>query len=107
MKKLLIIPDGTSLQDHIASLESRPSAYDAYNSAMMYPQRIVEERFRNLTLDGRPVVVQNYATEEDVDLLREALSIFCSNFSEDYRSKSQLSKMPEIKRPLPYHIIHI
>ena len=100
MKKLLIIPDGTSLQDHIASLESRPSAHDAYNSAMMYPQRIVEEIFRNLTLDGRPVVVQNYATEEDVDLLREALSKFCPNFSEDYRSKSQLSKMPEIKRLL-------
>ena len=76
------------------------SAHDAYISAMMYPQRLDEERFRNLTLDGRPVVVQNYATEEDVDLLREALSKFCPNFSEDYRSKSQLSKMPEIKRLL-------
>ena len=100
MKKLLIIPGGTSLQDHIASLESRPFAHDAYISEMMYSQRIVEERFRNLILDGRLVVVKNYATEEDVDLLREALSKFFPNFSEDYRSKSQLSKMPEIKRLL-------
>ena len=45
MKKLSRVPLGMSLAEHIDNLKARPSARDAYASAMEYPKNIVENRF--------------------------------------------------------------
>ena len=64
LTKLLRIPTGMSMKDHIAELESRKTAREECASAIDVPRRIVEDRFKKLSLGGRPVVVSDYAGEK-------------------------------------------
>ena len=65
LTKLLRMPTDMSMKDHIAELESRKTVREEHASAIDVPRRIVEDRFKKLSLDGRPVVVSDHAGGED------------------------------------------
>ena len=60
---------------------------------MEYAKKIVEERCSKQLLDGRPMIVTEYATKEEVQILIDALESFDPDFSIDYRTKTQLRQM--------------
>ena len=63
--KLVCIPSGMDLKEHIDALEKRKSAKESFTECMQYPIRIVEERFVQLTLNGRLVKFCEYTCEID------------------------------------------
>ena len=64
-KKLTQVPLGKGLAENIQDLKERPSGREAYAKAMSYPQKIVEQIFSRLELEGRRVEVMEYATKEN------------------------------------------
>lgn len=85
-----------SLQDRIDELQSRPTAMEAFTSAMQYPQKILKKCYEALEVDGRKVTVLAYPTEENVVSLHELLKHYDPSYSENYRSKGDLKRMPLI-----------
>ena len=98
LKKLLRVPFGKTLPEHLDDLEGQRPAREEYANSMDYPIGIIKERFSRLDLDGRPVEVMKYAEERDVQILIDALTDFDPAYSVDHRSKTQLKKMPIIAR---------
>jgi hypothetical protein len=78
-------------------LKSRNTAHEEYRLAIEDPLKTVEDRFKRLELDGQPVEVSDYAREEDVQILVDALTAFELGYDLSIRSKTQLSKVPHIK----------
>ena len=97
MKQLLRVPPGMTPDQHLAELKSRNTAHQEYRQATKHPQKIVEERFKRLELDGRPVVVSEYDGPDDVQILVDALSAYDPGYNASIRSKTQLGKVPHIK----------
>eukprot|EP00957_Ditylum_brightwellii_P202453 15330237-Ditylum_brightwellii.AAC.1 len=60
------VPIGKTIPEVIDELKKQPSAHEAYANAMDYPKKIVENRYWQLKLDGRPVMVMNYAQDNYV-----------------------------------------
>eukprot|EP00957_Ditylum_brightwellii_P179101 13643875-Ditylum_brightwellii.AAC.2 len=52
----------------------RPSASTAFSSSMDYPKGLLEERISNPTLGRQPIRVTPYMTQEDCDILADALA---------------------------------
>ena len=94
MNNLKRVPPHTTIEAHLSDLKDRPSAEASFMSAMTYPKRQVEDRLRNLTLDGRPVEVMEYPTKEQCAPITDALKAFDPDFDENYKSWSQMNKMP-------------
>ena len=92
------IPVGTTLESHLQHLKERPTAREAFASAMKYPIKQLEDRYSKLTLDGRPVQVLKYATEEDCNILTDAVKKFEPAWDPKFRSMSQLNQMPLLKQ---------
>ena len=74
------------------------TAYNFFTSAMQYPIKLLEDRYSKLDLEGRPVTVLPYANEEDCKIIMDALKNFDPDYSDEYRSKSQLKNMPVISK---------
>ena len=91
--KLCAAPVGTTLMERFTNLKNRVSANEAFKSAMEHPKKMIENRFRQLELEGRKVEVLNYASKNDVALFEEKLKSFDKNYDKSVRSKSQLQKM--------------
>ena len=96
VKKLTTIPVGRILGQHLDELKERPYARDSFVSAMRYPAKRLEDRFSKLDLEGRPVQVIPFATEEDCGIITDSLKQFDPCYDPQYRAKSQLKKMPGI-----------
>ena len=60
------------------------------------PQKRLEDTFSKLDLEGRPVQVIPFMTEEDCGIITDALKQFDLCYDPQYRAKSQLKKMPGI-----------
>ena len=60
--------------------------------------KIVEDRFEQLELERHPVVVMEYATEDEVKVLTDALKEFDPGYDPKFCSKSQLRNMPLIEK---------
>ena len=73
MKKLTTIPVGRTLGQPLDELKERPSARDSFVLAMRYPAKKLEDRFSKLDLEGRPVQVIPFMTEEDCGIITDAL----------------------------------
>ena len=95
-KKLTRLPFVKGLAEHIKDLKECPPGREVYAKEMPYPQKILEQRFSRLELEGHRVEVMEYETKENVKILVDALSDFYPNFRINYRTKSQLGKMPII-----------
>ena len=67
---------------------------------MKYPMNLVEERFKRLNMDGRPVEFIPYPGDKALKVLTDALVQFDAAFDPNIRSKSQISKMPRIEELL-------
>ena len=88
VRKLLNIP--------LSELQARPSAREAFDDAIGPSIATVADRFKQLSIDGRPIVVREYPSETEVKLLTDALVAYDPEYSRDNRSKAQLKKMPFI-----------
>ena len=86
-----------SPDQYITELKSRNTAHEEYRLAIEDPLKTVEDRFKRLKLDARPVEVSDYARKEDVQILVDALTAFDLGYDLSIRSKTQLSKVPHIK----------
>ena len=64
---------------------------------MSHHQKIVEQRFSCLELEGRRVEVMEYSTKDHVYILLDALREFDPDFKVNYRTKLQLRKMTIIR----------
>ena len=95
LQKLTRVPFDKSLDEHLQDLKDRPSAREAWTSAIAYPKRFIDDRFGRLELEGRPVEVMEYADDEHTKIIVDALKKW--GWDSKYKSKSQLSKMPEIE----------
>ena len=96
MSKLLIIPDGLSLYDYVNLPKTRPSATESFSLAMEYPMEMARQRCRNLELDGKKMKVIPFVEEKYCRIIIDALKRFEPCFDFNFRSKSQLKKMPSI-----------
>ena len=102
LKRLTRVPFGTNLPKHLEDLKNRRSAHDEYTSSMEHPKGIVEKRFERLDLDGRAVLVTKYSTEDDIQVILDALTNFDSSFNAGITSKAQLRRIPIIEPFLCY-----
>ena len=84
------------LLEYIQDLDERPSGQEGYAKAILYPQKLVDQRFIYLELEGRRVDVTEYATKEHVQILLDSLSDFDTDFGVNYRTQDQIRKMPII-----------
>ena len=84
------------MQRQINELKSIDTARVYFGAAMKYPMNLVEERFKRLNMDGRPVEVIPYPGDNTLKLLTDVLVYFDPVFDPNIRSKSQISKMPQI-----------
>ena len=82
-----------TFQRRINELKSRNTEWASFAAAMKYPLNFVEERFKRLKLDGRPVGVIPYPVDDTFKVLTDALVEFDPAFDPNIRSKSQISKM--------------
>ena len=98
LKRLTRVTFGTTLPKHLEDLKNRRSAHDEYTSSMEHPKGIVEKRFERLDLDGRAVVVTKYSTEDDIQVILDALIKFDSSFDAGITIKSQLRRIPIIEQ---------
>lgn len=105
VRALLSIPQGQTLHIHLEDLKERPTEHEAFMAASDYPKQILEDRFKLLDLDGRPVTVIPYATENNCKIITDALKSFDPGFDISYRSRSNISKVPFIAEFFnsPYH----
>ena len=85
-----------TLQRQINELKSRDTARVSFDSAMKYPITLVEDKFKCLKLDVRPVEVIPYPGDNTFKVLTDALVEFDPDFYLNIRSKSHISKMPLI-----------
>ena len=60
LKNLVTIPTGQSLQDRLTELKEKKPACAYFESAIHHPLKIVEDRFKFMSIDGRSVVVKPY-----------------------------------------------
>ena len=60
IKSLVKIPTGQSLQDQLTELKEKKPACAYFESAIHHPLKIVEDRFKFMSIDGRSVVVKPY-----------------------------------------------
>ena len=97
LQMLIRVPNGKGIREHLQDLKDRPTAHEAYASAMGYPKGIVEERLRRLELDGRPVRVMDYASEDDVEGIVGGIKKYEPRFDVAFCTKSQLKYMPFIE----------
>jgi hypothetical protein len=97
LKKLLRVPSNMTPDRYITELKSTNTAHEEYRLAIEDPLKTVQDRFKRLELDGQPVEVSDYAREEDVQILVDALTAFDLGYDLSIRSKTQLSKVPHIK----------
>ena len=88
LKSLVTIPTGQSLQDRLTKLKERKPARACFESAIHHPLKIVEDRFKCLSIDGRPVVVKPYPQEADLKVFNYSLLAFDPSYDPDIRSKS-------------------
>ena len=93
-----MIPSDYTLEEWVAHLKEQLSASMAFSSLMDYPKGIREERISNLTLDGRPVRVVPYATQEDCDILTDALVRYEPAYRPDITRMARLKEMSKINR---------
>ena len=61
---------------------------------MSYPNKILEQRFIRLEIEGRCVEVMEYATKDHVQIFLDELSNFDPDFSINYHTKPQIRNMP-------------
>ena len=57
---------GKGLADHIQNLKDHPSRWEANSKEISYPQKIVDQKFSRLELEGPRVEVMEYATKGHV-----------------------------------------
>ena len=88
---------GQTLQRQINELKSRDTARVSFDAAMKYPMNLVEDRFKYLNMDGRPVEVIPYPVENTLKVLTHAIVDFDPVFDTNIKSKSQMSNMPLIE----------
>ena len=96
LNNLKRVPAGVNIEDHVSNLKDRQSAKDAFTSAMEVPKKQIESRCANLSLDGKPVRVIEYPTNEESTFILDALKDFDSDFDPSLTSMSQLKKMSVI-----------
>ena len=94
VSKLILIPEGSSLEDHIHLLETRPSATEAVAAAMEHPLEQCRQRIRNLDLEGKPVKVLQFATKEDCKIITDALKKIEPAYNPNYRPQ-QAGGLPD------------
>ena len=88
------------MQRQINELKSRDTVWASFDASMKYPMNLVEERFKHLNMDGRPVEVIPYPGHNTLKVLTDALIDFDPAFDPNIRSKFQIRKMPQISELL-------
>ena len=83
------------MQRQVNELRSIDTSRVSFDAAMKYPMNLVEERFKHLNMDVRPVEVISYPGDNTLEVLIDALVEFDAAFDPNIRSKSQISKMPQ------------
>ena len=78
---------------HIFSRNMSRAYFDA---ATKYPMNLVEERFKRLNMDAQTVEVITYPVGNNLKVLSDTHVEFDPYFDPNIRSKSQISKMPQI-----------
>ena len=61
------------MQRQINELKSRDTARVSFDAAMKYPMNLVEERFKRLNMDGKPVEVIPYPGDNALKVLTDTL----------------------------------
>eukprot|EP00957_Ditylum_brightwellii_P131750 10047428-Ditylum_brightwellii.AAC.1 len=84
--KLTTIPHKHTLEEWITHLKEQPSASAAFSLSMDYPKGLLKVRIGNLALDGQPVSIMPYSTQEDCDILTDALKQFEPAYNPDIRT---------------------
>ena len=102
LKKLTQVPLGKVLAEHIRYFKECQLCWEAYSKSMPYFQKIVDQILSHLELEGRCVELMGYATKDNVQIFLDILSGFNPDFSVNYRTKSQLHKMPIIRSLLTF-----
>ena len=81
-------------------MRSRDTARVSFAAAMKYPMNLVEERFKNLKLYGRPVEVIPYPEYNTLKVFTDAIVEFGPDFDTNIRSKYQIRKITRISELL-------
>ena len=63
LKSLVKIPPGQIIYDWLTELKERKPACACFESAIHHPLKTVEDRFKCLSIDGRPFVVKPSSKE--------------------------------------------
>ena len=95
-KKLFQTGLGQSVPDPIIDMKARKTSRDALAIILSNPKKLMEVRFEQLELDGRPFWVFPYPTVEEVFEIEDSLGAFDSRYDPNEITKSQLQKMPSI-----------
>ena len=72
-KKLVQIVLGQSVKDHIIELEAIDTPSDAFAAILYDPKKLMEGRFEQLELYGRPVQVVPHPTVSKVYEIEDSL----------------------------------
>lgn len=97
VKLLTRIPDRKTTAEHLADLKSRRLASDAFTLAMEQPKKLCEGWTRTGKIDGCPIGVSRWATAAQVLALQAKIKTFKPDYSPEYRNKSHLHQMKNIK----------
>ena len=65
-----------------------------FDATMKYPMNLVEESFKRMNMDDRPVEVIPYPGDNTLKVFTDSLVEFDPAFDPNIRSKSQIRKIP-------------
>ena len=81
-------------------MESRPSGRKAYVSEISVPIEQISNRFGRIYVDGLPVHNHARPSLRSVNALHEVLRAYDKYYDPNIRTRSQLSRMPNLKQLL-------
>lgn len=78
---------------------------EEWRKAMNVPIQQIASRFKYLDIGGRPVVVDEKCTDDDVGSLHSILKKIDQQYNPEIRSTSQLRKMPKLQTFMNEHFV--
>jgi hypothetical protein len=76
-----------------------------WGKAMQYPIGAIGERFKQLKLQGRPVLVKDRVSDEFVELLHSKLLSVDDNYSKEIRLTTQWKDIPKMRDFFDSHVV--
>ena len=84
----------------LEEINERETAREAFLKATQYPIKQIEDRFKNLTLSNRPVIVRKWPSPKMTQEIEDTLKKLDPDYNSSLRSMKELKKMPILHKIL-------